>query len=62
MVAMMKKPWESVYSAIVCILASIEIDHWFDSLLLLSQTYKIDICCFSAKHTTLMSKSKDWLA
>ena len=24
--------------------------------------YKIGICCFSAKHTTIRSKSKDWLA
>ena len=24
--------------------------------------YKIDICCFCAKHTALRSKSKDWLA
>jgi hypothetical protein len=26
------------------------------------KTYKIGICCFSAKHTSLRSKSKDWLA
>jgi hypothetical protein len=24
--------------------------------------YKISICCFSAKHTALRRKSKDWLA
>ena len=24
--------------------------------------YKIGICCFSAKHTALRRKSKDWLA
>ena len=24
--------------------------------------YKIGICCFSAKHAALRSKSKDWLA
>ena len=24
--------------------------------------YKIGICCFSAKHTALRSKNKDWLA
>jgi len=23
---------------------------------------KMDICCFSTKHTSLRSKSKDWLA
>ena len=29
-----------------------------------SQTkdYKIIICCFSAKHTALRNKNKDWLA
>ena len=24
--------------------------------------YKLGICCFSAKHAALRSKSKDWLA
>jgi hypothetical protein len=24
--------------------------------------FKIGICCFSAKHVALVSKSKDWLA
>ena len=27
-----------------------------------TKDYKISICCFSAKHTALRSKSKDWLA
>jgi hypothetical protein len=27
-----------------------------------TKDYKIGICCFSAKHTTLRSKSKDWWA
>jgi hypothetical protein len=27
-----------------------------------TKDYKIDICCFSAKHAALMRKSKDWLA
>ena len=26
-----------------------------------TKDYKIDICCFSAKHAALMRKSKDWL-
>jgi len=30
--------------------------------LLHTLAYKIDICCSSAKHTTLMSKIKDWIA
>ena len=27
-----------------------------------TKDYKIGICCFSAKHTSLRSKRKDWLA
>jgi hypothetical protein len=27
-----------------------------------TKDYQIDICCFSAKHAALRSKSKDWLA
>jgi hypothetical protein len=27
-----------------------------------TKNYKIDNCCFSAKHIALRSKSKDWLA
>ena len=27
-----------------------------------AKDYKIGICCFSAKHTALRRKSKDWLA
>jgi hypothetical protein len=27
-----------------------------------TKDYKIGICCFSAKHTILRRKSKDWLA
>jgi len=27
-----------------------------------TKDYKIDICCFSAKHAALGRKSKDWLA
>jgi hypothetical protein len=27
-----------------------------------TKDYKIGICCFSAKHAVLRSKSKDWLA
>jgi hypothetical protein len=27
-----------------------------------TKDYKIGICCFSAKHAALRSKSKDWLA
>ena len=27
-----------------------------------AKDYKIGMCCFSAKHTALRRKSKDWLA
>ena len=27
-----------------------------------TKDFKIDMCCFSAKHTALRSKSTDWLA
>ena len=27
-----------------------------------TKDYKIDLCCFSAKHALLRRKSKDWLA
>jgi hypothetical protein len=27
-----------------------------------TKDFKIGICCFSAKHTALWKKSKDWLA
>ena len=27
-----------------------------------TKDYKISICCFSAKHSALRRKSKDWLA
>ena len=27
-----------------------------------TKDYKIGMCCFSAKHTALRRKSKDWLA
>ena len=27
-----------------------------------TKDFKIGICCFSTKHATLRSKSKDWLA
>ena len=32
--------------------------HWSGQ----AKDYEIGICCFSAKHTVLTRKSKDWLA
>jgi hypothetical protein len=33
----------------------------FEQWSVLTKDYKIDICCFSANHTALRRKSKDWL-
>ena len=35
---------------------------WFEPRSGQIKDYKIGICCFSAKHTALRRKSKDWLA
>ena len=42
----------------VSVLPSSAVDQGFEP----GQVYKIGICCFSAKHAALKSKSKDWLA
>ena len=34
---------------------------WFEPQSGQIKDYKISICCFSAKHTALRKKSKDWL-
>ena len=41
----------------VSVLASSAVDLGFES----NQRLKIGICCFSAKHSALRRKSKDWL-
>ena len=38
------------------------VDHGFKTGSGQTKDYKIGICSFSAKHTGLKSKSKDWLA
>ena len=43
-------------------LASSAVDRGFESRWGKTKDYKIDICCFSAKHAALRRKSKDWLA
>jgi hypothetical protein len=45
----------------VNMLASGAVDHGFESRSGQTKDYKIGICCFSAKHTALRRKSKDWL-
>ena len=46
----------------VSVLASSAVDDGFEPRLGQTKDYKIGICCFSAKHTALRRKSKDWLA
>ena len=46
----------------VSVLTSSVIDSKFEPLSCQTKDCKIGICCFSAKHTALRRKSKDWLA
>ena len=46
----------------VSMLASSAVDREFESRSDQTKDYVIGIGCFSAKHATIMSKSKDWLA
>ena len=46
----------------VSVLASSAVDRGFEHRSGQTKDYKIGICCFSAKHTALRKKSKDWLA
>jgi hypothetical protein len=45
----------------VSVLASSAVDHGFDPRWDRTKDYKIGICFFSAKHTALRRKNKDWL-
>ena len=46
----------------VSFLASSTVDRGFETRSCQTKDYKIGICCFSANHAVLISKSKDWLA
>ena len=46
----------------VSMLASSAVDRGFEHRSGQTKDYKIGICCFSSKHVTLRSKSRDWLA
>ena len=52
----------SFYSFWVSVLASSVVDRGFEPRSVQTKNYKINICCFSAKHTTLRRKNKGWLA
>ena len=47
---------------IVSVLASSVVDRGFEPRSGQIKDYKNGICCFSAKHAALRSKSKDWVA
>ena len=47
---------------IVSVFTSSAVDRGFKPWSGHTKDYTIDICCFSAKHAALRSKSKDWLA
>ena len=46
----------------VSVFSSSAIDRMLESRSGQTKDYTIGICCFSAKHAALGSKSKDWLA
>jgi hypothetical protein len=46
----------------VIVLASSAVNHRFEPRSGKTKDYEIGICCFSAKHTAVMRKSKDWSA
>jgi hypothetical protein len=46
----------------VRVLGSSAVDRGFEPRSDQIKDYEIRICCFSAKHAVLRSKSKDWLA
>ena len=53
---------DSIGGVMVSVLASSAVDRGFDPRYGQTKDYKIGICCFSAKHSALRSKTKDWLA
>ena len=52
----------SIGGLMVSVLTSSAVDPGFEPRSDQTKDYKIDICCFSAKHASLRRKSKDWLA
>jgi hypothetical protein len=52
----------SLCGIMVIMLTLSVVDHGFNDKSDQTKDYKIDICCFSVKHTALRSKSKEWLA
>ncbi len=52
----------SIGGIMVSMLPSSAVDRRFEPQSGQTKDNKIGICCFSAKHTTLRRKSKDWLS
>ena len=46
----------------VSVLASSVVDRRFEHRSDQTKDYRIDMCCFSAKHAAVRRKNKDWLA
>ena len=51
-----------ICGVVVSVLASSAVDRGFEPQSGQTIDYKIGMCCFSANHTALRSKSKDWSA
>ena len=49
-------------SVMVSVLTSSTVDCGYEPRSSQTKDYEIGICCFSARHTALWGKSKDWLA
>jgi hypothetical protein len=56
------KPDNHIDSVMMSVLTSSVVDRGFEPRSGQPKNYEIGICCFSAKHTSLRRKSKDWLA
>ena len=54
--------WNRIGSVMVSVLAARAVDGGFERRSGQTKDYTIGMCCFSAKHAPLKSKSKDWLA
>ena len=50
-----------ISGVVVSVLVSKAVDCGFEPRSGQTKDFKIGICCFSAKHTALRRKSKDWL-
>jgi hypothetical protein len=53
--------WFIETETLLVVLTLSVVNHSFNTQLGQTKDYKIGICCFSAKHAALRSKSKDWL-